>query len=110
LSSSQSQHPAKEGAARTLQKQGSDSSISTGSVISRQPVIEGGIVFEHYSANNCGLLTYLVVHKNYRGLGLDRVLVESALEILDMNAKAKGYLPGCNAIFLEVCSFLVVLC
>jgi GNAT superfamily N-acetyltransferase len=44
----------------------------------------------YYSANNCGLLTYLIVHRNYRGQGLDRVLVESALEILDHNAKDKG--------------------
>ena len=96
----------------------SSGSLSSSLGIHNPPVIEGGIVFEYpthfprctnsltihpkptlkdhltysryYSANNCGLLTYLIVHRNYRGQGLDRVLVESALEILDQNAKDKG--------------------
>ncbi|GAM17997.1 hypothetical protein SAMD00019534_011720 [Acytostelium subglobosum LB1] len=69
-----------------------------------QPIIEAAIIFEYFSANNCGLLTYLIVQKAFKGKGLDRILVESALEILDQNAKSQGYLPGCNAIFLEVYS------
>eukprot|EP01113_Clastostelium_recurvatum_P024616 TRINITY_DN2938_c0_g1_i1.p1 TRINITY_DN2938_c0_g1~~TRINITY_DN2938_c0_g1_i1.p1 ORF type:complete len:1669 (+),score=425.84 TRINITY_DN2938_c0_g1_i1:1354-6360(+) len=68
------------------------------------PIIEGGIIFEYFPSNNCGLLTYLTVHKNFKGQGLDKALVETALEVLNQNAKVAGYLPGCNAIFLEVSS------
>eukprot|EP01132_Coremiostelium_polycephalum_P009208 gene9208-11284_t len=71
---------------------------------SNTPIIEGVIIFEYFSANNCGLLTYLIVQKTIKGKGLDRVLVESAIEILNQNAKSQGFLPGCNAIFLEVYS------
>ncbi|EGC34343.1 hypothetical protein DICPUDRAFT_98253 [Dictyostelium purpureum] len=71
---------------------------------STQPIIEGVIIFEYFSANNCGLLTYLIVQKTFKGKGLDRILVESAIEILNQNAKSQGFLPGCNAIFLEVYS------
>ncbi|KAF2068992.1 hypothetical protein CYY_009691 [Polysphondylium violaceum] len=71
---------------------------------SNQPIIEGVIIFEYFSANNCGLLTYLIVQKTFKGKGLDRILVESAIDILDQNAKSQGFLPGCNAIFLEVYS------
>ncbi|KAN0018258.1 hypothetical protein ACTFIU_010872 [Dictyostelium citrinum] len=71
---------------------------------SSQPIIEGVIIFEYFSANNCGLLTYLIVQKTFKGKGLDRILVETAIEILNQNAKSQGFLPGCNAIFLEVYS------
>jgi len=65
------------------------------------PVIGGGAAAEYYKVNNCGLITYLVVHKSGRGSGLARVLVEKSVEILDKNARHRGKLAGCNTVFLE---------
>lgn len=65
------------------------------------PFIGGGIVAEYYSTTNCGILTYLVVHKRTRGQGLASKLVSRAVDALDKNAKKRGKLAGCNAVFLE---------
>lgn len=66
-----------------------------------QLFLGGAIVAEYYNRNNCGILTYLVVHKRSRGQGLAGKLVSRAVEILDKNAKKRGKLAGCNAVFLE---------
>lgn len=64
-------------------------------------VIGGGGAAEYYRSNNCGLITYLVVHKSGRGTGLARIMVEHCVEILDTNARSRGMLAGCNSVFLE---------
>lgn len=64
-------------------------------------LIGGGIAFEYFTDNNCGLLSFLVVSKKARGSGMASTLVTSAVERLERNAKERGNLPGCNAIFLE---------
>lgn len=66
-----------------------------------QPAIEGGIVFEYHTENNCGLLSYVVVPRRNRNTNMANALVQLAVEGLDRNAKYRGNLAGCNAIFLE---------
>lgn len=61
----------------------------------------GGITFEYYPSTNCGLLTYLIVHRSSRGQGLASVLVERAVHLLQQTARRRGHLAGCNAILLE---------
>ena len=63
--------------------------------------IGGGIVAEYYNCTNCGILTYLVVHKKSRGQGLAGILVSRAVEVMGKNAKKRGKLAGCNAVLLE---------
>ncbi len=41
--------------------------------------LAGGLVFEHYRASRCGLLTYLVIAPSFRRRGLGRLLVEQAI-------------------------------
>jgi len=71
------------------------------------PAICGGIIFDYHPESNNGLINYLFVSdstgKPYRSTenGLDSVLLENALQILDWNAKTRGNLVGCNMIFLE---------
>lgn len=67
----------------------------------QKPVIDGGCVFEYHPENNCGLLTTLLQQRKNRVDGLDQLLVETTLEILNQNAKERGNLAGCNAIFLQ---------
>lgn len=64
--------------------------------------IAGGLVFEYYPTTNCALVTYIVVNEKYSNKGIGTDLLRRALTILDQNAKTKGHLSGCNAIFLEV--------
>ena len=63
--------------------------------------ILGGVVFEYYIQANVGLLTYLLVSPKYRGMRLGFILTEQCRESLESNAKSRGHLAGCNAIFLE---------
>lgn len=64
--------------------------------------IVGGLVFEYYPITNCALLTYVVVNEKYSNKGIGTDLLRRAITILDQNAKTKGHISGCNAIFLEV--------
>ncbi len=64
--------------------------------------IAGGLVFEYYPVTNCALVTYIVVNEKYSNKGIGTDLLRRALTILDQNAKTKGHIAGCNAIFLEV--------
>jgi GNAT superfamily N-acetyltransferase len=63
--------------------------------------IAGAVVVEYYEQVNCGLLTYILVNSKYRGKGLGRILAEKACFTVEDNARGKGHLAGCNAIFLE---------
>lgn len=72
------------------------------------PLIMGGAVFEYYAQANSGLLTYLTVGSKYRGFGLGKILTDRSKEILERNAKRRGHLAGCNAIFLETNSAMKV--
>lgn len=67
----------------------------------KPPAIVGGIITEYYTEPNCGLITYLLVNKNFRGSGVAGFLINYSREVLDQNAKARGHLSGCDAIFLE---------
>lgn len=69
--------------------------------VQQKPVIDGACVFEYHPENNCGLLTTLLQQRKNRVDGLDVLLVETTLEILNQNAKERGNLAGCNAIFLQ---------
>jgi GNAT superfamily N-acetyltransferase len=64
--------------------------------------IVGGLVFEYYPTTNCALVTYVVVNEQYSNKGIGTDLLRRAITILDQNAKTKGHISGCNAIFLEV--------
>ncbi|EFA74783.1 hypothetical protein PPL_11816 [Heterostelium album PN500] len=64
--------------------------------------IIGGLVFEYYPETNNALVTYLVVNQKWSGKGIGTDLILRTLTILDQNAKQKGHIAGCNAIFLEV--------
>jgi hypothetical protein len=66
-----------------------------------EAAILGGVVFEYYTQANVGLLTYLLVGSKYRGMRLGFILTEKCRESLESNAKSRGHLAGCNAIFLE---------
>ena len=59
----------------------------------------GGIVFEHYRASRCGLLTYLVIRPEHRRQGHSRRLARRALEILRAEADAVG--EPLHAVFAE---------
>ncbi len=61
--------------------------------------IIGGLVFEYYQNSQCGLLTYLVVHSEYRKLGIGLELVSRAVDILVEGAKAQGH--SIRAVFAE---------
>ena len=63
--------------------------------------IVGGLVFEYYPITNCALVTYVVVNEQYSNKGIGTDLLRRAITILDQNAKTKGHISGCNAIFLE---------
>lgn len=68
--------------------------------------IVGGLVFEYYPITNCALVTYVVVNEKYSNKGIGTDLLRRAITILDQNAKTKGHISGCNAIFLEVKFFV----
>lgn len=75
----------------------------TASAANPKPQICGGVVFEYYPETNCGLLTYLLVSGSAdRAERMAKALVQRAVEILDQNARTRGHLAGCNAIFLEI--------
>lgn len=59
-------------------------------------------MFEYYPTTNCALVTYVVVNEKYSNKGIGTDLLRRAITILDQNAKTKGHISGCNAIFLEV--------
>src|SRR3989338_4195922 len=65
------------------------------------PSIVGGIITEYYPEPNCGLITYLLVNRLFRGSGVAGFLVNYSRQVLSQNAKARGHLSGCDAIFLE---------
>src|SRR5688500_12243849 len=60
-----------------------------------KPHIEGGVIFEYLSSNNCGLLNFLVVPKKHWATNMMESLVEKAVDILNQNARARGNLAGC---------------
>lgn len=68
----------------------------------KETMILGGLVFEYFGNNNCGLLTYLAVRPDQIGKGVGRSLFEKSVQILDQNARMRGSLAGCHAIFMEV--------
>ena len=41
-----------------------------------KPMIAGGLAFEYYPSNNCGLLTYLITPVGERGGRMARALIE----------------------------------
>lgn len=41
-----------------------------------KPMIAGGLAFEYYPSNNCGLLTYLITPSGERGGRMARALIE----------------------------------
>jgi hypothetical protein len=51
--------------------------------VQQKPVIDGACVFEYHPENNCGLLTTLLQQRKNRVDGLDVLLVETTLEILN---------------------------
>lgn len=67
----------------------------------KSPSIVGGIITEYYPEPNCGLITYILVNRLFRGSGVAGFLMNYSREVLDQNAKARGHLSGCDAIFLE---------
>lgn len=68
----------------------------------------GGVVFEYYVQANAGLLTYLLVDGNWRGLQIGTILSDHCRKTLEAHAKSRGHLAGCNAIFLETNSAVKV--
>lgn len=52
--------------------------------------ILGGIVVEYYRKSNVGLLTYLVVSPDSRGLGLGHRLTQAGLEAIASSAKSQS--------------------
>lgn len=68
----------------------------------------GGVVFEYYVQANSGLLTYLLVDGNWRGLQIGTILSDHCRKTLEGHAKSRGHLAGCNAIFLETNSAVKV--
>jgi hypothetical protein len=68
-----------------------------------KPIVVGGLVFEYYHSENCGLLTYLQVpHERERGQRMAQALIDYAIETLDMDARLHGNLAGCNVLFMEI--------
>lgn len=68
----------------------------------------GAVVFEYYVQANAGLLTYLLVDGQWRGLSIGTILSDKCRETLEAHAKSRGHLAGCNAIFLETNSAIKV--
>ena len=71
-----------------------------------KPLIVGGVTFKYFTKVNCGLLTFVYtnVAKDINNERADKIawsLIEYAVDVLDTNAKERGHLGGCNAIFLE---------
>lgn len=56
--------------------------------------------FEYHRVSRCGLLTYLVVDAEWRRRGFARLLVEAALQRLELSAKADG--QTLRGVFTEV--------
>lgn len=63
--------------------------------------VVGGVVFSHVPASGCGFSEYIVVHKDYRGRRLGRLLFDERKVILDTRARAAGF-PACRGLFIEV--------
>lgn len=71
--------------------------------MSPKPTLDGGIMFLYYPDINCGLFIYMIIHQYRKNSdkGLDSLLINTAISILEKNAIQHGHLAGCNAIFLE---------
>lgn len=61
--------------------------------------VVGGLVFEHYRASHCALLTYLVVEEASRRKGIARALVGQALSLLTQEERDLG--GGLRVVFCE---------
>lgn len=61
--------------------------------------VVGGLIFEHYRASHCGLLTYLVVEQDWRQKGIAKALVDKALAILIQKERDSG--GQLKAVFCE---------
>eukprot|EP00013_Stygamoeba_regulata_P012961 CAMPEP_0177680200 /NCGR_PEP_ID=MMETSP0447-20121125/30039_1 /TAXON_ID=0 /ORGANISM="Stygamoeba regulata, Strain BSH-02190019" /LENGTH=699 /DNA_ID=CAMNT_0019189501 /DNA_START=126 /DNA_END=2225 /DNA_ORIENTATION=- len=68
---------------------------------SELPTILGGCVFEYYPRVNVGLISYIAIHEAARGKGFSTQLFQQSAHRLDQNARDRGNLAGCDAIFLE---------
>ena len=67
------------------------------------PKVIAGVTLLYFPSTNCGLLRYLVAHRDSleRVESLARSLVDRAVDILEQDAVRRGHLTGCNCIFLE---------
>lgn len=63
--------------------------------------VVGGTIFSYLPGSNCGFSEYMVLHQDYRGKGLGRLLFNGRKEVLDREARERG-LPGAYGLFIEV--------
>lgn len=69
----------------------------------QQLLILGGVDQEYYPTSNCGLMPYIVVSKEARGLGLASLLVKKGFEALNCIAREKYHQSqGIVELFIEV--------